>query len=152
MNAQYTQFVRLKKAYVTFLREIDWQYALTLNFNTHATPESARKVFKRFCARLDRLLFGKNWADRDPDERCLIIVRSEHEDGKYHLHGIIRVPLDRQRANIDSLVDRAWQKTIRRGSAFVRKRETEQGWLEYLSKKSTPATVSDFLNSRDFMR
>lgn len=152
MTAQYSHFCRLRAAYVNLLSEIDWQYALTLNFNAPVTDVSATSAMRKFCARLDRKLLGKSWAEKDPNERILVIVRCENRDKNFHLHGIAQLPASRRSINFCDLGEKAWRRVSRRGSACIRHRQNDQGWAQYITKQMTPGTEGDFIYSRDFMR
>lgn len=80
---------RLRVAWGEFIAQWPWEWFATFTF-IHAThPERALKLFKVWCSKLSRQIYGPRWHKREPYGVNFVVAIEYHKSGQIHLHALI---------------------------------------------------------------
>lgn len=111
----------LRRAFEEWVRGLDFPWFLTLNINAPASYRSARRLLKRFAARLDRQLLGPRFSKRKAT-RTLFIAVPEHEKSNFHYHVLLCIKARGKwtMQDLEKLMMDAWAAEIASGSVWLR--------------------------------
>jgi hypothetical protein len=98
-----------------WLSAMGWNYFVTFNFNTHTTLESGRTTMKRFHAKLDRTLYGRNFNTLTVHERTAFIAFPEHVDSNLHYHAMLHT----RNPDFSSTALKSWSSIIPSGTLHI---------------------------------
>lgn len=128
--------------YASLLLREDWHWFANLTFRpeletTHGGvhPEKASKAFRYWISKLNRALWGPNWAKRRSAHGGLIWARGQefHKDGRIHFHAVMSSPtgdLNKQFSRLDAM--QMWFKDF--GIARIFRPEKQGDVCAYVSK------------------
>ncbi len=98
-----------------WLSQEDWHCFVTFNFNAHTSLVSGKTTLKRFHAKIDRQLYGRNFNDLRFDERTLFIAFPEHVESNLHYHALLRT----QNSDFSSTALKTWESLVPSGSLHI---------------------------------
>lgn len=128
-----------KESWSSFLGNIKFDYALTLNFNREIKLISARKTIKTFIQRIDRKILGPRFFKKDSSERTLLIAVPEHINSNLHFHCLVLLPqtcskMIPSRLSNSQLIENIWRDCVPSGRADVTIQYDRHGWAGYMTK------------------
>ena len=95
---------------VSFILEREWDYFISLTFNTPTNYHKAHSACSRFIKKLNNRVFGK----RSNKSVCVLPVLEEHRYEGYHCHFLVKDPKGRSATRTDTdfrnEVKRAWEE------------------------------------------
>jgi hypothetical protein len=96
-------------------------YFLTANFNREISYETAMELLKKWHNKLDRILYGKYFYKKKPEDRTFFFAFQEigGKSGKLHFHLMVKVPSGRE-SDFEKLASSIWEKMIPSGDLDVR--------------------------------
>ena len=98
-----------------WLGSMGWDYFVTFNFNTHTTLESGRTTMKRFHAKLDRSLYGRNFNTLPVHDRTVFIAFPEHVESNLHYHAMLHT----KNPDFTSMALKSWSSIIPSGELHI---------------------------------
>lgn len=142
-----------RRAFQAWVADLDWDLFVTLNFNGDTSLASARAAFRKWLARLDHRVLGRNWAAMTQSERILAVATVENPRSNLHLHVLVHLPLkarELHRAEITHAMQLHWAKLVPSGQChFDRVRDT--GVARYVAKQlDRPGHAEMFMLSNEF--
>ena len=117
----------IKKGMRELLRQFDWDYFVTVNFNRATNWEGARKNLKEWHGRLDRQLLGGRWAKK-LDKRTFFIAFSEGGETNLHWHMMVKVA-DGKHEKFEKNAARLLRGIVKSGTLDVQKLATKDDEL-----------------------
>jgi hypothetical protein len=136
----------IRRAYVAWLEEKDWDIALTLNFAAGISRQSALRAAKYYWQTTDVWLFGSNAVQRRNKRLSRVCFFEGEDHGRnWHVHAAVKSPDPEQiqpslsRADFQSALctdlRSRWDRISESGTfSRIEVIHDKSGWLRYISK------------------
>jgi hypothetical protein len=108
----------LQGSLIELVRALQPNIFLTLVFNQHTSPISARQTLKHFYSGIERRCFGREFYKRAPAERLIALAFPEHITSNFHYHLIGHLPRH-QHVTLPVYAKMTWKKLCPAGSLDV---------------------------------
>lgn len=134
---------QIRAAWGNWVETLDFDYALTFNFNWETNANGAKKRISRWLHEVDRAILGRKFDREHRQQRSQLIGVFEHESSNFHVHAFFRIARgSKSLSNAD--LDRIWRNIVPGGSLWFKLPEDPKGWFDYSTK--------DFRSKSDFDR
>ena len=110
---ELTKYKIAMESWITDQKPSHW---VTFNFNRAETKDGSIKRLKEFNARLDRKLFGRNWAKKE--DRPVWIWFMEHENSNLHWHSYVKLDWEHW-DTFETHAEDIWTKIVEPGSLHI---------------------------------
>ena len=80
---------RLRNAWGEFVALWPWCWFITLTFTHDTHPERALKLFRVWCSKLSREIYGRRWYRHRPYGVSWIVAVEPQKSGRVHLHALM---------------------------------------------------------------
>jgi hypothetical protein len=109
---------------------------------------AAKKAFRNFMNRLNRLVYGS--ANRHYDKRLRVIpILEKSKSGRWHYHAAIEPPIHMTNAEFRDAVTEAWQTIdLSYGYGDITF-DADAGWISYITKFRTKDVFEHYFDSID---
>jgi hypothetical protein len=144
----------LKKSFVRWLTQEEFDLFATLNLNTESTPQRLRSAFKALLARLDRHFLGRDWCNFPSRLRTKAVAVVENLDTNPHMHVLMTLPRLGRKLSIRRqrrIIDHYWTSLFPSGSTNVQAIYDAKHLVPYLAKRlKRPGYFEKFMLSQEF--
>lgn len=143
---------QLRESYIELALSFEPNFAVTLVTNQYLTTNGMRKLIKGYCARMDNVLLGKEWASAPARQRIDGTFFIEHTASNIHAHGLLRFPSGKP-MGLQRISDLVWMKLCPAGSVVVESLWDDGRFADYSTKEMIkPSYDGDqIVLVRDFM-
>ena len=80
---------QLRRAWGEFIALWPWSWFVTMTFTHDTHPERALKLYRVWCSKLNRSIWGPRWSRRRPYGITWIVSVEYQKSGRVHLHALI---------------------------------------------------------------
>lgn len=88
---------KLRQAWGEFVAQWPWEWFVTLTFAFDTHPERALKLFRVWCSKISREIYGRRWYKKEPYGVTWIVAVEYQKSGRVHLHALIAGVWDTRR-------------------------------------------------------
>lgn len=145
---------RQQKAWVDWIGQQELAFFVTLIFNRDLTAETCRRKLKTLCARIDRLLLGRNWYKTKSHKRTRGFAVLEHIHSNIHWHLLIILPATASHLSapaLEQIIMGFWLELVPSGSCSVKAIYSAEGAAAYAGKElSDPESYRHFVILSEF--
>ena len=122
-----------KKALEKFIMDRNLPHFVTFNFNRRCSANAANKYIRRWHARVDRYLLGRNWSKKASDERTEYIGFIENIESNTHVHTMLRYAQSNRSVPIDVQIA-FWKKIVPGGQLDIQLARSRRKVASYITK------------------
>jgi hypothetical protein len=80
---------KLRGAWGEFIARWPWEWFATFTFSHDTHSERGLKLFRVWCSKLSRELYGPRWHKRHPYGVRSVVAVEYHKSGQIHLHALL---------------------------------------------------------------
>lgn len=131
----------LQKAWVQFLKEQHHNIAIYLTFNDYIKPEAATEILRRYMAKVNSLIVGRNW-DKRSNKRIKGFFAIEHMHSNLHFGGSVCVT-GKDVWEASRTMSAAWTEMVPKGSSNIGPIRDETACHLYNTKELRSTSARD---------
>lgn len=115
----YENRANLTRECFKFIRDQEFQYHLTANFNRKTTYDQGWITLKNWSARVDHKLHGRNFHRKTRDSRLFFLAFPEigGKSGHLHYHMMAKVPASSE-DRFENIAVAEWERLVRSGDLY----------------------------------